>query len=175
MSVTNNSAPSYIHTGPGYHNASFTTATALDDRVYPYPGPGRPGRLSALSVSLCKLVFYGTFVWACRALKCQNWWFLARADRRGPDRRRDHGVPLSANLDTWHSKRLRSTGHPLIYSPTTGGRHQRRGHARPHGVLHRRVPSHRPDEPRPGGARPQRKVTPPLIQPSIQPLHAIRE
>jgi hypothetical protein len=29
--------------GPGYHNASFTTATALDDRVYPYPCPRRPG------------------------------------------------------------------------------------------------------------------------------------
>ena len=30
--------------------------------------PGRPGRLSALSVFLCRTVFYDVFVWACRAL-----------------------------------------------------------------------------------------------------------
>ena len=32
-------------------------------------GPGRPGRLSALSVFQCKSVLYGVFVWARRALK----------------------------------------------------------------------------------------------------------
>jgi hypothetical protein len=32
----------------------------------------RRGRLSALSVSLCKSVFYGTFVWARRALNSQK-------------------------------------------------------------------------------------------------------
>ena len=31
-----------------------------------------PGRLSALSVSLCKPVFYGAFVWARRALNSQK-------------------------------------------------------------------------------------------------------
>jgi class 3 adenylate cyclase len=41
--------------------------------------PGPPGRLSALSVSLCKSVFYGAFVWARRALKSQKWRFPARA------------------------------------------------------------------------------------------------
>ena len=42
-------------------------------------GPGPPGRLSALSVSLCKSVFYGAFVWARRALNNQKRRFLARA------------------------------------------------------------------------------------------------
>ena len=91
MPVTNNSAPSYIHTGPGYRNATFTTATALDDRVYPYPGPGPPGRLSARSVSLCKSVFYGAFVWARGALNSQNRRFPARAD---PGRRLGGGRGL---------------------------------------------------------------------------------
>ena len=40
---------------------------------------GRSGRLSALSVSLCKSVFYGAFVWARRALNSQNRRFPARA------------------------------------------------------------------------------------------------
>ena len=39
----------------------------------------RPGRLSALSVFLCKFVLYGVFVWACRVLNSQKRWFLARA------------------------------------------------------------------------------------------------
>jgi hypothetical protein len=43
--------------------------------------PGRPGGLSALSVSLCKSVFYGAFVWACRVLMYQKWRFSARAVR----------------------------------------------------------------------------------------------
>jgi hypothetical protein len=41
--------------------------------------PGPPGRLSALSIFLCKSVFYGAFVWARRALKLQKRRFLARA------------------------------------------------------------------------------------------------
>jgi hypothetical protein len=41
--------------------------------------PGPPGRLSALSVSLCKSVFYGAFVWARRALNSQKRRFPARA------------------------------------------------------------------------------------------------
>ena len=41
--------------------------------------PGRRGRLSALSVFLCKSVFYGVFVWARRALNSQKWRFPARA------------------------------------------------------------------------------------------------
>ena len=42
-------------------------------------GPGPPGRLSALSVFLCKSVFYGAFVWARRALNMQKRRFPARA------------------------------------------------------------------------------------------------
>jgi hypothetical protein len=34
--------------------------------------PGPPGRLSALSVFLCKSVLYGAFVWACRAVNSQK-------------------------------------------------------------------------------------------------------
>jgi hypothetical protein len=42
--------------------------------------PGRPGRaLSALSVFLCKSVFYGAFVWARRALNSEKRRFPARA------------------------------------------------------------------------------------------------
>ena len=39
----------------------------------------RPGRLSAISVFLCKSVFYGAFVWARRALNRQKRRFPARA------------------------------------------------------------------------------------------------
>jgi hypothetical protein len=46
---------------------------------HPMSCPGRSGRLSALSVSLCKSVFYGAFVWARRALNSQNRRFPARA------------------------------------------------------------------------------------------------
>ena len=41
--------------------------------------PGPPGRLSAISVFLCKSVFYGVFVWARRALNIEKWRFPARA------------------------------------------------------------------------------------------------
>ena len=43
--------------------------------------PGPPGRLSALSVFLCKSFFYGAFVWARRALKHQQRRFPARAGK----------------------------------------------------------------------------------------------
>ena len=43
------------------------------------PCPGPPGRLSALSISLCKSVLYGIFVWARRALNSQKRRFPARA------------------------------------------------------------------------------------------------
>ena len=39
-----------------------------------------PGRLSAISVFLCKSVFYGAFVWARMALNSQKRRFLARAE-----------------------------------------------------------------------------------------------
>jgi hypothetical protein len=41
----------------------------------------RPGRLSAISVFLCKSVLYGAFVWARRALNIQKRRFPARADK----------------------------------------------------------------------------------------------
>jgi hypothetical protein len=41
--------------------------------------PGPPGRLRALSVFLCESAFYGTFVWARRALNSQKRRFPARA------------------------------------------------------------------------------------------------
>jgi hypothetical protein len=44
---------------------------------------GPPGRLSALSVFLCKSVFYGAFVWACRALNSRKRRFPARAGLNG--------------------------------------------------------------------------------------------
>jgi hypothetical protein len=51
----------------------------------PFPVRRPPGRLSAaLSVFLCKPVFYGAFVWARRALKHQKRRFPARAVRE-PD------------------------------------------------------------------------------------------
>ena len=42
--------------------------------------PGRRGRLSALSVFLCKSVLYGAFVWARRAPNRRKWRFPARAE-----------------------------------------------------------------------------------------------
>jgi hypothetical protein len=44
-----------------------------------YVCPGCRGRLSALSIFLCESVFYGTFVWARRALNSPKRRFLARA------------------------------------------------------------------------------------------------
>ena len=45
--------------------------------------PDRLGCLSALSLFLCKLVFYGAFVWAHRALNIQKRRFSARAVTEG--------------------------------------------------------------------------------------------
>jgi hypothetical protein len=42
-------------------------------------GPGRPGRLSAISFFLCKSGLYGAFVWARRALNSRKRRFPARA------------------------------------------------------------------------------------------------
>jgi hypothetical protein len=46
--------------------------------LYTSYGPGPPERLSALSISLCKSVLYGDFVWARRALNSQKRRFPAR-------------------------------------------------------------------------------------------------
>jgi hypothetical protein len=54
--------------------------------------PGRRGRLSNLSVSLCKSVLYGAFLWALRALKHQKRWFPAWAVDRA------NCFPMAANL-----------------------------------------------------------------------------
>ena len=62
--------------------------------------PGPPGRLSALSVFLCKSVFYGAFVWARRALNIQKRRLRARAVTVTPAMRMiiDHEVPPPAAL-----------------------------------------------------------------------------
>jgi Cys-rich protein (TIGR01571 family) len=65
--------------------ASSTAAAAMSRSAW---GCGRAtvrahqGRLSALSVLLCKYVFYGAFVWARRALHIQKRRFPARAGLR---------------------------------------------------------------------------------------------
>jgi hypothetical protein len=59
--------------------ASATELTPLVS-VHVSDCPGPPGRLSALSVFLCKSVFYGAFVWARRVLNRPFRWFSARAD-----------------------------------------------------------------------------------------------
>ena len=46
--------------------------------------PRPPGRLSAISVFLCKSVFYGAFVWARRALNSKKRWFPAWAAHEKP-------------------------------------------------------------------------------------------
>ena len=52
----------------------------MDPPINPfYHCPGRPGRLSALSVFHSKSVLYGVFVWARRVLNRQKWRFPARA------------------------------------------------------------------------------------------------
>jgi hypothetical protein len=48
-------------------------------KEFPAICPGRPGRLSALSVFRCKSVLCGAFAWARRALNNQKWRFPARA------------------------------------------------------------------------------------------------
>jgi hypothetical protein len=95
--VTNDSAPSYIYTGPIIHiGALFAHHTThffqtLSHRLLPdnfhfsvkggeqRDCPGRRGRLSAISDFLCKSILYGAFVWVHRALKYQKRRFPARA------------------------------------------------------------------------------------------------
>ena len=60
--------------GPGPQTILVATPGRLEDHR-----PGRPGRLSGRSVSHSKLVLYGGFVWACRALSRPKRWFPARA------------------------------------------------------------------------------------------------
>ena len=47
---------------------------------FSYTVRAQRGRLSALSVFLCKFVLYGVFVWARRALNSRKRWFPARAE-----------------------------------------------------------------------------------------------
>jgi hypothetical protein len=86
--------------GHSTQNMFFMPPTAASKRVSRDIVRARsPGRLSALSVFLCRSVFYGVFAWACRALKHQKRWFLARADRpqhaseRNLGGRREHSRP----------------------------------------------------------------------------------
>jgi hypothetical protein len=60
--------------------------------------PGPPGRLSPLSVFLCKSVLYGAFVWARRALKHQKRWVPARADGYAGVDLRDEGIVIDSTL-----------------------------------------------------------------------------
>jgi hypothetical protein len=63
--------------GAPLESASWRTA---DRELFAtLPRPGRPGRLSALSVFHSKSVLYGVFVWARRVLNRQKWRFPARA------------------------------------------------------------------------------------------------
>ena len=56
------------------------------------------GLLSALGVFLCKLVLYGVFVWARRALNSQKRWFPARAVP-GPERKQLLGLRLYPQIE----------------------------------------------------------------------------
>jgi cation diffusion facilitator family transporter len=73
------------------------------------------GRLGAISVSLCKSVVYGAFVWASRALKHQKRRFPARADRRAGAEHADLGG--GARRERRGTRRVRPHGRftpPLI-------------------------------------------------------------
>ena len=60
-----------------------------------------PGRLSDLSVSLCKSVFYGAFVWARRAFNRSKRRFPARAGRGGRAPRARRGWALAITSYHW--------------------------------------------------------------------------
>jgi hypothetical protein len=74
-----------------YHPRSNATPPAYDRcsalglPVPPPPleairsGPASLRRLSSIRVFLRESIFYGVFVWACRALNSQKRWFSARA------------------------------------------------------------------------------------------------
>jgi predicted DNA-binding WGR domain protein len=61
--------------------AVYKVRSAEDAEPFCTDCPGPPGRLSTLSIFLCKSVFYGAFVWARRALNSQKRRFPARAVR----------------------------------------------------------------------------------------------
>jgi hypothetical protein len=91
--------------------------------------PGRPGRLSALSVFLYKSVLYGVFIWARWALNSQKRRFLARAVPDG-GRHDEAECPAGAVLAaghtlTWHTdsanQGLHSGGNALPYSASGAG------------------------------------------------------
>ena len=76
--------------------SKFDTALAVTPETPPTflcHCPGRPGRLSALSVFHSKSVLYGAFVWARRALNRQKRRFSARAATA------DAGVTAAAHSD----------------------------------------------------------------------------
>jgi hypothetical protein len=77
-------APACQRTGQAGAPLAFCTLGWPPQPPQPLLGPGRPGRLSTLSVFLCKSVFYGTFVWARRALNSQKRRFAARAVNEVP-------------------------------------------------------------------------------------------
>jgi hypothetical protein len=70
--------------------------------------PGRPGRLSALSVSPSTSVLYGAFAWAREVLNGQKRRFPARADNKNIPSATSTSVELygtgagiKAGLKTW--------------------------------------------------------------------------
>ena len=69
------SAP-ILRAGTGTVTLSLASGSKVEAVRY---RPGRRGRLSALSVFVCKSVFYGAFVWARRALNGPKRRFSARA------------------------------------------------------------------------------------------------
>ena len=77
--------------GNWHRDAQFVIPIEADEKQFLaeqaasglYTCPGPPGRLSALSIYLCKSVFYGAFVWARRALNIQKRRFPARAVSAG--------------------------------------------------------------------------------------------
>jgi hypothetical protein len=77
--------------------------------------PGPPGRLSALSVFLCKSVFYGAFVWARRALNSQKRWFSARAVRAFKDA---FEPQMRARGSSEESKRIAQHGSQVSKTPS---------------------------------------------------------
>jgi hypothetical protein len=61
-------AAAHPRVGKALFNMTVTHSCAFEKQQYfTTHCPGRSGRLSALSIFLCKSVFYGVFVWARRA------------------------------------------------------------------------------------------------------------
>ena len=82
--------------------------------------PDRPGRLSALSVFLCKSVFYGVFVWARRALNSQktvSGWRTGGRGGRPPPALAGAGRAVRAGGPPHHAaRRPRGGGPPRVIS-----------------------------------------------------------